>query len=272
MKKIVYLLTGVLLVFIASCEPQLDAIEDLGPTPTNGLITIDDSDPYNPIFTANADNGFIYHWDFGNNQTGEGQIASSYFPFAKDYDVTCTISGAGGTNVIATKTFNVATNDPAVANMPVWKELTGGGTGKTWVYNTDPATGLPDYCYQTGNQGELDTYPDAWMPSWSWGQCVRMTPDINGAMVFDLNGGLNYTYHQNAGDTGVKGSFILDTANMTITIVDPYILDYNINCTNAATTSTGIFEIKLLTNTEMVLWQDQLDGGTGWGWSFKVKE
>ncbi|VAW10561.1 hypothetical protein MNBD_BACTEROID03-1771 [hydrothermal vent metagenome] len=274
MKRIVSLIAGIILISITSCEPQLDDIGEIGAPPTNGDITVDDSDPFNPIFKASSDDGFIYHWDFGNNQTGEGQIVSPYFPFAKDYDVTCIISGAGGKNVLVTKTYSVAVNDPEVANLPVWKELTGSGTGKTWVYNTDTETGSPDYCYQTGNQAALDQYADAWTPSsGSWGQCIQVTPDINGEMVFDLNDGVNYTYHQTAGDAGVKGSFILDATNMTITIVDPYILNYNIECTNPSTTSIGVFEIKLLTDTEMVLWQDQLDAnGTGWGWSFKKKE
>jgi len=48
-------------------------------------------------------------------------------------------------------------------------------------------------------------------------------------------------------------------------------LDYAIDCTNPAATATGVFEIKLLTDDLMVLWQDQKDGGTGWGWSFKRK-
>ena len=274
MKKIIYLLiAGVFLFFISSCDPQLDEVGDLGAPPISGTINVDNSDPFHPIFTALADGGFIYHWDMGNNASAEGQITSSYYPFAGDYEVSCKIAGTGGVEIMATTTYSVASNDPEVKNLPVWKELTGTGAGKTWVYNTDHATGLPDYSYQTGNQAELDTFPDSWMPSWSWGQCVRITPDINGEMVFDLNGGVNYTYHQTAGDAGVTGSFILNTDDMTLTITNPYILDYNIDCTNPSTTNTGVYEIKLLTDTEMVLWQDQLDANdTGWGWSFKKKE
>jgi hypothetical protein len=166
--------------------------------------------------------------------------------------------------------YTLTLTDPTVVSKPVYSELTGSGYGRTWVYNTDTAIGIPDYCYQTTN--DLADYPDNWMPGNSWGQCVQITPDSKGEMVFDFDGGtINYTYHHIAGDEGVKGTFIVDGTNMTLTIVNPYILDYNIECTNPDVTVTGIYDIKLLTDDEMVLWQDQQDGVTGWAWSFKRK-
>ncbi len=272
MKNILNIILGFLLIFMVSCEPQIDDIGGTGDAPSTGDINIDSSDPFHPVFKAVADNSFIYSWDLGNNQTATGQIVSAYYPFAGDYEVTCNIKGAGGEGFTKTITYTVSSNDPEVATLPVWKELTGAGEGRTWVYNTDTETGTPDFCYQTGGQAELNTYPEAWSPGWSWGQCVRITPDIKGEMNFNLNGGVNYIYHHVSGDSGEQGSFILDTDNMTITISNPHILDYNINCTNPSVTNGGVYEIKLLTDDEMVLWQDQLDAdGTGWGWSFKRK-
>lgn len=271
MKKIINtVIAGVILTFAISCEPQTDKIGEIGPPPTNGKITVDATDPYNPVFTVSADKGFIYQWDMGNKQfiAPGKQIVTSYYPFAGTYEVICTIYGAGAANVTATTNFTVAQTDPAVSSKPVWKELTGGGTGRTWVYNTDPATGTPDYCFQT--YWDLVEYPEHWKPQNSWGQCVRLTPDINGEMIFDLNNGINYTYHHVADDAGIKGTFILDTDKMTIKVVNPYILDYAIDCTVPAVTSTGVYDIKLLTDNEMVLWQNQGDG-TGWSWSFKRK-
>ena len=272
MKKIFYAF-GLCLAVAAfnSCSPEKIENFDIGPTPSDANITVNSTDPHRPVFTVNSKGGFIYHWNMGNGQkiTPGKDSETSYYPFAGTYDVVCTVYGAGAKNIAATVTFTVEETDPLVATSPMWKELTGGGEGRTWVYNTDPSTGFPDYCYQTVN--DLVTYPDNWMPSASWGQCVRITPDINGEMVFDLDNGINYTFHHVAGDAGVKGSFVLNTDNKTITIADPYILDYNIACTNPAATGSGTYQIKLLTDDEMVLWQDQKDGGTGWGWSFKRK-
>jgi len=270
MKSIFYLIAAVLIICTSACNPQKDSVGEIGQAPSNAVITVDNSDPFNPVFTISAENGFIFHWDMGNNQTAEGKEVSSYYPFAGDYEISCNVAGAGGKSVTASVTYNVPTNDPEVANLPVWKELTGGGEGATWVYNTDPETGTPDFCYQT--DGDIEGYPDAWKPSESWGQCEQITADINGEMVFDLQGGINYTYHHEAGDEGVKGTFILNTTDMTLTVVDPYILDHDVECTNPDITVNGVYRIALITEDQLILWQDQEDeDATGWAWSFKRK-
>jgi hypothetical protein len=279
-KTINTIIAGVMLIIVASCEPQTDQIGEIGPQPTNGKITVDDTDPYNPVFTASADKGFIYNWDMGNNQLiapGQQQV-TSYYPFAGTYNVVCIIYGAGAASITATTTFSVAQTDPSVASKPIWKELTGEGKGKTWVYNTTitDSSYYPAYCYQTYNDSTYDYGGGSrcWEPANSWGQCVAITPDVFGEMVFDLVGGINYTYHHVAGDAGVKGTFILDADKKTLTITNPHILDYNIQCTEPAATATGVYSIVRLTDDEMILWQKQtdIDWGTGWGWSFKRKQ
>jgi hypothetical protein len=271
MKRIINISFIILLLSFWSCEPQQDAAGVIGAAPSNPKISVNANDPYNPVFTASADNGYTYHWDMGNGQIikpGANSV-TSYFPFSGTYNVTVIIYGEGAQSTTVNTTFTVAATDPTVATKPMWKELTGSGNGKTWVYNTDSNTGFPDYCFQT--YWDLVEYPEHWKPQNSWGQCVRITPDINGEMVFDLKGGINYYFHQQAGDTGIKGTFILNTEKMTITIKNPYILDYNIACTVPSATTTGVYDIKLLTDDEMVLWQNQ-GNGTGWSWSFKRKE
>lgn len=278
MKKYSYIiLVTAVCIAITSCEPQQMESGKLGPAPSNPQLTINTTDPYNPIFTAHADYGYIFHWDMGNGQTiaSGANSVTSYYPLAGSYAVEVTIYGEGAQAVSKDTTYQVTTTDPTIAQKDMWKELTGSGNGCTWVYNTDPTTGHPDYCYQT--TGDLVNYPDNWMPSASWGQCDRITPDINGEMTFDLNGGVNYTYHHVAGDAGIKGTFILDTEKKTLTIKEPFILDHNVSCTNPVATATGVYQIKKLTENELVLWQLQKapttvpGSGEGWGWSFKRK-
>lgn len=271
MKNILNISLIITLLSFWSCEPQQDAVGTFGAGPSNPIITVDASDPYNPVFTASADKGYIFHWNMGNGQIikpGKNTV-TSYYPFAGTYNVTATIYGEAAQSIAANTTFTVTTTDATITTRPVWKELTGSGNGRTWVYNTNPETGEPDYCFQT--YWDLVNYPELWKPKSSWGQCVRITPDINGEMVFDLKGGINYTYHQQAGDAGVKGTFILNTEKMTIMLKDPYILDYNIECTEPAVTETGVYKIMYLTDDEMILWQNQ-GNETGWSWSFKRKE
>ena len=279
MKKIIYYIVALVAFYITSCEPQKDEIGEVGPAPTDGKITVDNTDPYHPVFTASAKNGYIYQWDMGNNQIINGSATvTTYYPFSGTYTITCTIGGAGGKQTKASVKYIVDKTDPNISNQPVWKELTGSGEGKTWVYNTT-VTGTdyyPDYCFQTYNDTTYDYGGGkrCWLPENSWGQCVGITPDIKGAMVFDLKGGLNYTYYHDTtdvNDQGIKGTFILDAENRTLTVVDPYILDYNIDCTFPEVTATGVYNIVYLTDDEMILWQKQedRDWGTGWAWSFK---
>lgn len=269
---------AVAVICFAACEPQESKTGKMGPAPSNPHITINNADPYNPIFRAWADNGFIYSWDLGNGQViAPGRdTATAYYPLPGNYNVSVTIYGEGAQEVSADTTYTVTSADPTMAEKPLWKELTGGGKGATWVYNTDTQTGKPDYCYQT--TGDLVNYPNNWIPSSSWGQCERITPDINGEMVFDLNGGVNYTYHHVAGDAGVKGTFVLDAEKRTLTVKNPYILDHAVGCTQPAATATGVYQIMKLTEDELVLWQMQKapsaapGSGEGWGWSFKRKK
>lgn len=263
-------------VGFASCEPQEDAIGNIGPAATGGKVAVNTADPFNPIFTvSDAQKALAYGWDMANGEWLSGNQVTSYYPFPGTYNVTCFLYGAGARGPQVVTKYTVTQTDPALGSKPYLKELTGSGAGKTWVYNTNTETGEPDYCFQT--TGDLVNYPDNWMPAQSWGQCVRITPDIKGEMVFDLNGGFNYTYHHVAGDAGVKGKFVFNKDKMTLTIKNPFILDYNIACTNPKVTPTGVYEVKKLTDDEMVIWQMQdkpaagPGSGTGWSWSFKRK-
>lgn len=275
-KFIQFSIGAALLLLLVSCDPQMDDIGEIGAGPTSAHIEVDASDPWNPVFTVVSDNAFVYNWVLGPNGKQQGNQVTTYLPISGDYTISCRASGEGGKFALAEMTYTVGDTDPKVGELPVWKELTGGGAGRTWVYDTDTDTGSPDYCHQTAGKEDMYFDPNGSYAG-SWGQCVQVTEDIKGAMVFDLNGGVNYTYHHVDGDAGIKGSFLLDPDAMTITVVDPYILDYNVECTNSEVTSRGIYEIKELTDDVLILWQDQEDKSasnpwsTGWTWRFKRK-
>ena len=129
MKKFIYS-TAVLITMLISCEPQQMETGKIGPAPINAAITTNATDPHNPIFTAHADNGYIFQWDMGNGQTiaPGANTATSYYPFVGTYTVGVTIYGEGAQEVLAETSYKVTKNDPEIAKKPVWKELTGGGT------------------------------------------------------------------------------------------------------------------------------------------------
>ena len=271
MKKIAYIILGLVAVFTVSCEPQYDKAPEIGPRPTVAF-TIDNSNPNTLILTAESDNGFMYTWDLGNGEKKQGETVSAYFPFSGEYTITCIASGKGGESSIS-KTVTIAETDPELAEKPGFKELTGSGKGKIWEYDVPdfPTTdGDPGYCYMTANYDWEEFWWNPYNDDYG-----TVTPDFGATMKFDLNGGYNYTFIDADGNE-TKGTFLLDTDNMTLKIIGAPIPDqYEENC-DPEVNATGIYQVKILDDDSLFLWQDQSifnpdDYDYGWAWVFRPK-
>ena len=272
MKKISYILIGILVVFATSCDPQLDDAPEIGGRPTIEF-TVNDSDPNTLILEAVSDNGFMYNWDLGNGEIKEGKVVSAYFPFAGEYKITCIASGKGGENIIS-KMVTVSSTDPAISEKPGFKELTNSGLGRIWAFTVpeDPTDGdTPGYCYMTANYD----WEEFWWNPYNDDEETE-TPEYGSKMKFDLNGGYNYTYIDEDGNE-IKGIFLLDMDHMTLTIVDSQIPDqYEENC-DPDVTATGVYQVKILDDDTLYLWQDQSainpdDFDYGWAWVFDSED
>jgi len=259
MKRISYILTLIAVVILSSCEPQMDKAPGLGVKPT-GDFSIDASNPNYIVFEASSDDAFLYNWTFGNGIISQSKKDTVYYPFKGDYNVVLTLSGNGGSTQIS-KTVTITTNDPQVGQKPGLKELTGEGLGKTWEYNEVD----PGYCYMTANYD--------WEEFWWNPYEDDASPERDATMYFDLDGGYNYTYIDPDGNE-TKGSFILDMNKMTLKIIGAQIPDqYEENC-DPDVTKTGVYQVKILKDHSLFLWQDQSalnpdDFDYGWAWKFK---
>lgn len=270
MKKIFYLLIASMVILNFGCKPKSEDSPGIGDPPT-GDFTITDTDDYNKSFSVTNSTGFLVNWDFGNGNTAVGETAVLYFPFKNNYTVSCTITGKGGTITI-TKSVNIAVTDPAVAELPVIKELTDTGVGRTWVYAIDanadrtgssPANG---FCYMVANYD----WDEFWWDPYEYP--AGSPPGIDNEMKFDLDGAPNYTFYESAGSPGVVGSFLVNAVDMTITFTDARIPDYDEENCNPDVTETNVYEIYSVTDDELILYQDQGDDfGYGWVWVFKRK-
>ena len=259
MKRISYILSMIAVVILSSCEPQMDNAPGLGPIP-KGDFTVDTTNPNYIVFEASATNAFMYNWNFGNGLTSQQQKDTIYYPFEGEYTVVLTLSGSGGSTKI-TKQVSVTQTDPEVGQLPGLKELTGEGAGKTWEYN--PVD--PGYCYMTANYD--------WEEFWWNPYEDDPSPERDAKMRFDLDGGYNYTYIAPDG-TETHGTFILNMDKMTLKIIDAQIPDqYEENC-DPDVTSSGLYQVKILKDHSLFLWQDQSaanpdDFDYGWAWKFK---
>ncbi|HYX06583.1 MAG TPA: hypothetical protein VE912_07595 [Bacteroidales bacterium] len=202
MKKIIFLLISVSILF-ASCE-TIENREMLGSVLSKDEIdiqVIQEPAGSNTIVLKNNTPGIIPYWDWGTGWSNKNE-AEVYIPFAGDYTVEFTAFCDGGT-VTVNRDFSVASNDDSYFDSdPAWKGLTGGGSGKTWVWALDHPSG-----YIAGN-GPTDCLFPAW-----W----VMTPDglnipdaLNYEFYMDLNGAANFELKNVVDGSVQKGVFTVD--------------------------------------------------------------
>lgn len=146
-----------------------------------------------------------------------------------------------------------------------WYDLVSESTsaGKTWVFAGEGGDGGLWWFMSADNN------PDGHMGPWwnAGGECCP-PEDVDGKMVFDLDGAANFTYYSNPDAAPVTGSFVLDVANQTLSVEGADIL----GATADAKSLTGVYQIMSLTEDELILYVPMNAGGTGWTWVFRPEQ
>ncbi|WP_321333486.1 hypothetical protein [uncultured Bacteroides sp.] len=194
MKKIV--VTLIAISALCACEPVVDNKEvgsilpeselqlDVHATTTGG----------NEIVMINNTPKVGSYWDYVTD-VSVNQKDTVLLPFLGEQVITFTGFCDGGT-VTTTRTVNITTIDHAVA--AEWKLFAGSGeAGKTWVWDS---SATDDIVY--GTAGYLADSAPGWTVI-SAGE----VDDATDEMLFDLNGGPNYTKKSADGSIIEKGSF-----------------------------------------------------------------
>lgn len=204
MKKIIFcflILAGTL----CSCSPVCDDI------PLGGVVSESDlnldlhatTEGGNQIVMINNTKGVGSYWNYGFGRS-TAQCDTIIMPYLGTPSISFTGLCDGGT-VTTTRTVTIKQIDHTVA--PEWAYFAGNSTeGKTWVWD-----GSVDAVYGTG--GYLAEFVPDWTPV-----ALGDTEDPGAYMVFDLNGGPNFTRYSSDGKAVEKGKFSFD---MTSTKNDP---------------------------------------------------
>ena len=130
-------ITSLLLILaMASCEPQIDDKSTLSAPPTAAEFTIEPTGEDNTFrFTSTADDGFLFGWDLGNGVTTSGSEAIGFYMDAGVYVVELTVFNAGG-HVTSTQSL-VIDNDVVIEAGPCDEgslaEFLSDCDSKTWV-------------------------------------------------------------------------------------------------------------------------------------------
>ncbi|MDR3653612.1 MAG: hypothetical protein P4L34_11675 [Paludibacter sp.] len=210
--KIWYSLATLVLLF-ASCT----AIEDraaMGPVLAASQVKIQivqKTTGANAVTVLDATPGAIIYFDWG---TGTGKSAAAddsvnfYVPFAGTFKLKYTAFCAGGT-VTDSTTFTIAANDEAYFDRdPVWKTLTGGGSGETWVFGTDVPGGI------VGGNGPINSPAPAWWTlnasSSGIGSQLSSPWSVQDQITCNLIGAANFSVKHSDGSV-TKGFFNVAT-------------------------------------------------------------
>lgn len=135
---------------------------------------------------------------------------------------------------------------------------------KTWVFNREREDKL--WWFMSPGNSAAD-YLTCW---WNAGGDGLGPDDEDGKMVFDLQGGANYTYYPSADAEPVKGGSFSFNADFTKLQIngEKKILGNTADRGNP----DGEYIICSLTDDELILYVPNNQGGTGWTWIFKPQQ
>jgi hypothetical protein len=194
-----------LMLAFSSCDPVCSRISEGGIVDSTSL-KLDvhaTTDGGNQIVMINNTPKVGSYWNYGTGLSS-AQNDTVVLPFIGEQTITFTSLCDGGT-VTAKRKINIKQIDHPVS--PEWTYFAGSiSAGKTWVW--DPTV---NYVYGEGG------YLTEQAPDWTLISQAQ-TDDPDGYMVFDLNGGPNFTKYKADGTVKEKGTFSFD---MSSTKTDP---------------------------------------------------
>lgn len=279
------------IILVTACEPQVIDDYELGTPPSAedlsfSMETAAESD--NIInFTNTSSIPGVAVWDLGNGSTGKGQDVEAQYPLKGSFEVSLTLATSGGTATI-TKTLDIAENDMALLDNPMYTQLTGGVDaleGKTWVFDQ----------YYAGHfgVGPIESESADW---WNAApndklECSLYTnkftfKQIGVEMIWENNGSI-YTNQPGADDLASKGytnavappagdvdveyapndsyTFSLNTSEATITLSDGAFMGHY--------AGTSTYKILSISDTEMYLRAaSTIEPGNAWYYRFVPEE
>lgn len=209
MRKLLFFLLPILI--LGSCDPIVDdkSIGGILNEDQLSLVVESTSEGSNEILLENNTPGIAPYWDYIiDKSTKQREIVR--LPFMGEMTITFTGLCDGGT-VTTTRKVNITKIDKPAAEE--WTLLAGADpNGKVWVWDADDNSTV---VYGTAGYG--NDYAPGWS-TFKLGQQVIegkvVSPDEE--MIFDLNGGANFTKRNTSGAELEKGSFKFDMSKQKI--------------------------------------------------------
>lgn len=200
MKRYIFLVLCTCSALLFSCEPVMDD-KQLGNVVDESELKLDvraTTPGGNQIVMVNNTLGVGSYWDYVIGRSAADRDTVS-LPFLGEQTITFTGLCDGGT-VTTTRKVNVTSIDHPVARE--WKLFGGSGQqGKKWTWDSTVAA-----VYGTGG------YLTEFIPDWT-SIALANVDEKDGYMVFDLNGGPNFTRYAADGTVVEKGTFAFNMSS-----------------------------------------------------------
>lgn len=265
MNKTISLIVGALTIFFAACEPieNRDTLSNSFDPDNIELKVVQSTPGGNELSIQMNTPGVAGYWDYLIDKKYSDRV-DVIFPFKGTSTLTFHVTtpyienGDIGNPVFdIKKTVDVTITQLDHALPDAFYKLVGANLeGKTWVFDgVGGDEGLWWYMTDPGN------WQSVW---WNAGGTCCPPSDASGKMVFDVDGGANYTYYASPTASPVTGSswsFNADFTKLT--------LSGNANILGYTDGDGKVFEIKELTSDHLTLFVSASGHGTGWVWQFK---
>ncbi len=260
-------MVGVLTIFFAACEPieNRDVLTNSFDPNDIQLEVVQSTTGGNELSIRMKTPGIVGYWDYVIDRKYSDRVdvifpipGTSTFTF---YATTPYMDNNNPSEVsYISKTVDVTITQLDHELPPAYYKLVGATLqGKTWVF---------DGVGGDNRRWWFMSDPGNWAGLWwnAGGECCPPS-DVSGRMVFDLNGGANFTYYPSTGDAGkVTGSSWAFNADFTkLTIKGAA----NILGSMDGGGNGKVFEIKEFTDDRLTLFVSNAAWATGWTWVFK---
>ncbi len=269
MNKKISLIIGALAIITVACEPieKRDSLTNSFDPDNIELEVVQSTTGGNELSIQMNTPGIAGYWDFVIDKKFSDRVevvfpipGTSTFTF---YATTPYLENNDIKNITyASKSIDVTITQLDHALPEAYYKLVGANLeGKTWVFDG------------AGGDGRLWWYmsdPGKWNGLWwnAGGECCPPS-DVSGKMVFDLNGGANFTYYASPTATAVTGStwgFNADYTKFTIKGSANILGSYS---GSGGSHPTKTYEIKEFTANRLTLFVPDAEWSSGWTWVFK---
>jgi hypothetical protein len=275
-KNLTTLLIAGAMVFVGACETieERDELQNSYEPDQIDLEVVQTADGKGNGLTLKMNTpGVIGYWDYliDKKYTNEHYVV---FPIPGTHTFTYTVTtpyiegGDPGKTQVITKTIDVTIEVLDQPLPPDYYDLIGENLeGKSWVFDRAST----NWWYMSPNDG------NAYGVWWNASECCAPS-DQAGKMVFDLDGGANYSYYTDAaGEPAGKGTFKFNGSFSKFYIGGGLNIlgaegTAGVNGCAVSTGSFAEFQIIELTADKMVLYISDAGCASGWTWVFVPEE